>query len=360
MTRIRIFAATLALISAAGVTLYLTPACAGPVSSTGYQALAPIRHGNLTIFPVVSGISHDTGQFLTLDEGLRSGEVVVTEAGRDGGMIRPPQAYPVRRHGGDEVNRLVLENNSRRPLLLLAGEIVTGGKQDRIVGKDLIIPAEDESDLSVFCVEPGRWTERTAKFNAGGAMAQPSIRVQAMGNHDQQAVWSEVDNSKAAIAGGLPAPAASALSRTSSYATAIENAEVVQQVDSISEPIQHSYERVMRELRSRNAVGVVVAVNSRIVWADVFASNSLLEKYWPKLVRSYAAQALATVPVKDDVSTADAQAFLDRLDGRHETTDTDPGVYRYSETSGEGYKVFELTSLLPKTGFEVHWSKMAD
>src|SRR5262249_17537539 len=40
-----------------------------------YKLLDPITHGNLTVFPVVSAKSHDTSQFLTLDEGIRSGEV---------------------------------------------------------------------------------------------------------------------------------------------------------------------------------------------------------------------------------------------------------------------------------------------
>jgi len=49
----------------------------------------------------------------------------------------------------------------------------------------------------------------------------------------------------------------------------------------------------MKQLRDRNAVGVVVAVNGELIWADVFASTELLQKYWPKLVRSYA-EAMVT------------------------------------------------------------------
>ena len=57
-------------------------------SASGYSLLSPIRSGNLTVFPVVAAKSYDTGEFLTLDEGLRSGDVVVTEAGQAQGMIR--------------------------------------------------------------------------------------------------------------------------------------------------------------------------------------------------------------------------------------------------------------------------------
>ena len=62
----------------------------------------------------------------------------------------------------------------------------------------------------------------------------------------------------------------------------------------MAEPIQRSYQSLIHELRDKNAVGVVVAVKGEIIWADVFASTNLLEKYWPKLVRSYAAEAIVT------------------------------------------------------------------
>src|SRR5205807_2327624 len=136
------------------------------LAGSDYKVLAPISHGDLTIYPVVASKVHDTSDFLTLDEGIRSGEVVVTEVGNIHPLIRrrttviPPQG------SGGVVNRLVLVNNSKHPLILLAGEIVTGGKQDRVVGKDRIVPAEsDPVDLSVFCVEHGRWVESSAKFD---------------------------------------------------------------------------------------------------------------------------------------------------------------------------------------------------
>ncbi len=344
-----------------------------------YKVLAPIRHGNLTVFPVVASTSHDTGGFLTLDEGLRSGEVEVTESGSVRGMIRrrPPQGgvlnptYPVR--DGAQVNRLVLVNNSKRPLVLLAGEIVTGGKQDRVIGKDRIVPADsDPIDLDVFCVEPGRWVGHSEKFVYGsinGAMAAPSVRGKAMSEKDQQQVWAEVGKAKQGMArelraGGLAAPpapvAAQQVESTTSYARVMQNDEVKTRVDSMARPIELEYQSTIQQLRDRDAVGVVVAVNGEIVWADIFASTSLLEKYWPKLVRSYASEAVVTRAKGAQVSEKTAQAFLENLHGRHETVDSEPGLYRHTEVSGDGFKAFELTSLLPKTGFAVHVAKMAE
>jgi len=330
---------------------------AGEVGSR-YKALEPIRHGNLTIFPVVSDRSHDTKSFLTLDEGLRSGEVVVSEAGSIQPLIRGRQR-PIL--PGPQVNQLLLVNNAKRPLILLAGEILTGGKQDRVVGKDRIVPAEsDPIDLAVFCVEPHRWVATKSNFGAfHSQMAQPSVRKSAMADQDQQKVWSEVHSSANAMVAAVP-QAAPAIQSTSSYAGVMGNDEVKQRVETVAAPFEQSYQEVMRELRDRSAVGVVVAVNDQIIWADLFASTALLEKYWPKLIRSYAAEALtrSTGPGRPDLKAA--QSFLEDFEARHETVESEPGVFRRTELQGESFTAFELTSLLPGTDFNIHIAKMAD
>jgi len=336
------------------------------VSTGDYRVLPPITHGNLTIFPVVSDRRHDTSMFITLDEGLRSGEVVVSEAGQVQGLVRRRPMPPPR--GGAQVNRLVLVNNSDRPLLLLAGEIVTGGKQDRVVGKDRIVPGNsDPVDLSVFCVEPGRWTGTSAQFGGMGGssgksafvtqMAQPSVRGKAMGDKDQAKVWAEVNESTRVAAG--PAPP-HGLAGTTSYARVMGNEEVQKKVDAVAAPMERSYESVIRQLRNQKAVGVVVAIDGEIVWADIFASTPLLEKYWPKLVRSYATEAITRRGRKGGADTKTAQAFLDDLSGNREVVETEPGIFRHTEIVGSGFRAFELASLLPKTGFEVHISKMSE
>src|SRR5207237_6029181 len=127
----------LAIVAALAVIL---PCVDGEVPLTSrYKVLPPIRHGNLTVFPVASASSHNTQAFLTLDEGLRSGEVIVTEAGNVQPLMRR-RNRPVT-HDGAQVNQLVLVNNSKRPLSLLAGQIVTGGTRDRLSGKTRVGPA---------------------------------------------------------------------------------------------------------------------------------------------------------------------------------------------------------------------------
>jgi hypothetical protein len=373
-------AVTVALVVAGMVFVGRAPVHAGVQSASNYKVLDPIRHGSLTVFPVVASKSYGTAEFLTLDEGLRTGEVVVTEYGSVGGLLRR-RGTPAIRHDA-EVNRLVLVNNSKRPLLLLAGEIVTGGKQDRVIGMDRIVPAEsDPVDLSVFCVEPGRWVATSDRFGASGTtyapgnggkvggesaatmMAQPSVRAKAMGEKDQNQVWAEVRKQQSSMAVEVMSatPAASTEIRsTSSYARIMENKDVKEKVDEVAQPIEKNYQSLIQQLRDRKAVGVVVAVNGRIIWSDIFASTELLEKYWPKLVRSYASEAVVTRAKGEEASLTQAEKFLAETDGRKETIESEPGIYRHTEVYGDGFKVFALMSLLPKTGFEVHVAKMAE
>ena len=329
----------------------------GPVEPQPFKVLPPIVRGNLALFPVVAEHSFDASQLMTLDEGIRNGQVTVTEAGDQRGLVRPGQSFPPRR-GGAEVNRLVLKNNSSRPLLLLAGEIVTGGKQDRVIGADRIVPpGSGPIDLGVFCVEPGRWVASSSNFGSMGVqMAQPSVRTPAMAERNQSSVWANVGASNARMAKNLSAPEAAALPSTTSYAQIFASPPVAKMVAQYGGV--EGEQAILRELRSKGAVGVVVAVDGQVVWADVFASTDLLTRYWPKLFHSYVAEAMTSGKSGGAASLHDAELYMNNLSGGREIVETEPGVFRRSDVTGEGFRLFELTSLLPKESFVVHITKM--
>jgi hypothetical protein len=366
-------------------------AAGGPTEPerSSYRVLAPIESGNLLLFPVVESGRMPASPFITLDEGIKTGQVEVTEAGNVRGLVRPrptrgriddgvARSRPLpdpSTYRGDQVNTLVLVNNSDRPLLLLAGEIVTGGKQDRIVGKDRIVPAQsDPIDLGVFCIEHGRWTDDTATFRssanapAQSLMVQPTVRAKAMVDQNQQEVWDSVHGS---IAGALAAPRAgmavggsrpiapdpSSLG-TTSYARAMQSTAINEKVDEAAAPLMKSRDQVLEKLREEHAVGVVVAVRGEIVWADIFSDTDLLSRYWIKLVRSYAAESLMADQTHSAPSVSDAQHFLDAPSGGTETSIGSVGVYRYRELRSGGTETFVLESLLSGTDYDVHISKV--
>jgi hypothetical protein len=105
-----------------------------------------------------------------------------------------------------------------------------------------------------------------------------------------------------------------------------------------------------------------VAIYGEVVWADAFASPALFDKYWPKLIRSYAAEAVAGRRHRGKASslpsTKDAQMFINDFTARGQNIEIEPGVYRDTEVAGDDFEAFVLTSLLPGTDFDVHIAKM--
>src|SRR6266850_1424001 len=178
------------------------------IGSNAWRLAEPIRYENLSVFPVVSRQSADTTSFATLDEALPAGQVVVTESGANSmrrSRDRHPVAIPDQR--GASVNQLVLINRGSKPLLLLGGELVSGGKQDRIIAKDRIIPpGAAPLPLDVFCVESGRWSSG-AQFSAGQLMVHPSVREKAVIDQAQGKVWDAVKNGTTATGAGSGVPA---------------------------------------------------------------------------------------------------------------------------------------------------------
>jgi hypothetical protein len=337
-----------------------------------WRLLDPVAYENITIFPVVSSSTQDTSPFLTLDEGLSSGQVIVSEQGgaglartRDGRPMAVPQYS-----SGASVNQLVLINRSKRPLLLLAGELVSGGKQDRIIGKDRIVPVGSEPlPLDVFCVEHGRWTGASSQFGQAKTIVHPSVREQAAVAQNQSEVWNAVRSgtlaAPKAVSGGVaggpaaapprPAPlSADVISETiataaptQSYAKIYEQSRAGASVDSFVEELRRRFDRATLGLKGERVVGVVVAYGGDVAWSDIFASGELFEQYWSKLLRSYAVEALARPSYRETAAITDAREFLRNLNGR-EVVESEPGVYRWREITEGRLSLIELESIAPR------------
>jgi hypothetical protein len=360
----------------------------------GWRLGEPVRYENLTVFPVLSKSNLDTGEFETLDQGLASGDVLVSEHGadeylhrsREGDVLPAPQ-----RGGGAEVNRLVLINRGKKPVILLAGEIVSGGKQDRIVGKDRIVPVGGAPlPLDVFCVEEGRWTGGSAKFAAANTMVHPSVREKAAVDADQSKVWAAVRSGTtstprasgaagAGTTGGRPAGAGTStetvrvqaaprisagavsgvISReapSQSYRKIYQSPQIGRDVDTFADELERRFASATAGLKDEAVIGVVVAYGGEVAWSDVFASQELFRAYWPKLLRSYIVEALARPGSVEKASLEDGRTFLERLKG-HIREDSEPGVYTWREIAQGHYAEIELEALTPST-LTLHWMKV--
>jgi ARG/rhodanese/phosphatase superfamily protein len=287
----------------------------------------PKRHANLTLIPVYDSTAPPTTPFLTLDEALKLKLVQVKEA-----------------PGGGQVNTLLVSNLSDRPLYLMAGEVVVGGQQDRSFGSDTLVPPKtEEMPVTVFCVEHGRWNGETQFARGAGGVAGADIRASAQDGAFPGSV--SAGEAPAAQAPGAPAgndgvagpraPQAGARpSRVSEAQRKVWDSVEAKNRKFKAKPASGTYREVL-DLEGGEArkvvepytralggslgshphlVGVVVAVNGRIVAADIFGDAGLFRKLWPKLLRSYAADAAENAPAKGRttpaVTAAQARSFI--------------------------------------------------
>ncbi len=369
----------LAAASLSAAVLGFPPHTTVKVSAAGktdWRLSQPVTYENLTIFPIVSSDSADTRGFETLDEALASGDAVVRESGHSG-MHRSRDYDPgldePEYDEGAQVNQLVLVYRGKRPLLLLAGELLSGGKQDRIIGKDRIVPVgAGPLPLDVFCVEHGRWSD-SDQFTASTIIVHPSVRERAAVDQEQGGVWDAVRSGSTAtesrgMAGSAPEAAPPAFSQqrieneistsapTESYDKIYDSPSSGVPVASFTDEVQRRFAKATSGIKDGSVVGVVVAYGGEVAWSDVFASPALFQQYWPKLLRSYVVEALSRPQTHEHASLDDAQEFLQHLDGRV-NTESEPGVYRWTEITQAHYVEISLESLEPAQ-IKLHWLKI--
>lgn len=335
-----------------------------------------IQFKNLTVFPLYEPLSKaNPTDYISLDEGLKAGTVVVTEKGSTPAPMVRPRGQQARgreerrsglnvtsrvqtQGGGAEVNSLWIINKSGKKLMLLAGEMVVGGQQDRILQKDgLIPPTRQAVNLDVFCVEHGRWTPKTERFGAPvaaskglpamGGIADPRVRGRAQASRDQGQVWAEVDNSLKKN---------QTVNDSQTYQANFSSGRVQANVDQYVNAINAKFP-------TKRAVGAVVSVNGRIIWMDRFASNTTFRKYWGKLLRSYALEGSSAInepATKQAPATyEDALRYAGNLpEGTASRFEGEEKVWRLLRREDPLHVRFELQDMTSGNPVSLHASRM--
>jgi hypothetical protein len=157
---------------------------------------AGVTAENLTVWPIYADKALDIGEFLTLEEAHAKELAEVREVGR---QTVQQESQGVQQEGqvlqtGATVGRLVIENKGDLPILVVAGTLVKGGKQDRQIGQDFVVQARSETFVDAFCVEQGRWSfqESTVNFGVTNFVASKGVRVGGQYLEDQREVWDKV------------------------------------------------------------------------------------------------------------------------------------------------------------------------
>jgi hypothetical protein len=238
----------------------------------------PVQYENLTVFPVYTSEWCFHVDMVTLDEALQKKWLKITEV--EGGRV--PQV---------EVTNL-----SDNYVYLMGGEILTGCRQDRIVGRDVLLgPRHKNVIVPVYCVEQGRWTYESDEFYSKQNLGTAGLRAEAQKGSDlaQSKIWSEVSDLH--VRGGREGE--------TRFQTVFESEDAKRRIAVVEEKMA-AIPRLFPE-----ADGVVICVGNEIVSADVFGFQQVFTTLWPKILRS---AALATIGRKDrgSVSQEDAVRFL--------------------------------------------------
>jgi hypothetical protein len=237
-----------------------------------YKVTGPDTHENLSVF-LIHGPSRSTRKLITLQEAIAQKKVIVYET--------------------RSVNQLAIENVSDDDdVFIESGDIVKGGQQDRTLKDDFILPTKSgKVEISSFCVEHGRWTQRgkepAAIFASANDMVatkelKMAVRVQA----DQSKVWNQVSAAQDKLSASMGAPARAPASPTS-FAMTMQAPAVQQSAD--------SYIRNLAGIidGKSDVVGYAFAINGKINSVEIYASHELFAKLWPKLLKASAVEALS-------------------------------------------------------------------
>lgn len=272
-----------------------------PVSN--YSLSGPYSHENLVIFLIHGPDQSNSKSFMPLQEAMERKLVIV--------------------HETSDVNELAIENASRtEEVFVQAGDIVKGGQQDRVLAVDLIMPARSgKTPIDAFCVEQGRWQQRgkeqTGQFSSSDDMAATKpLRMAAKQARSQPDVWKEVDVAQQRLSLAVASDVRSTASR-SSLQLAIENEKVQESVAAYTKKLSSIVEG------KTDVIGYVFAINDRLNSADVYASGALFKRFWPKLLRTTAIEAVAerlSYEKRETVSADAIKAFFGDAEQGQEST----------------------------------------
>lgn len=262
--------------------------------TAGYRVSEPVSYKNLSIFLIHGKDENTKGNILTLQEAMERKLFVVYET--------------------SEVNELEVENLSKEfDVFIQSGDIVKGGKQDRILAVSIIVPARSgRISIDAFCVESGRWTKRgnedSSKFNSSNdRIVTKELKLAANSARSQQEVWDKVGDAQARLSKSVGGQVNAPESR-SSLQLSLENREVAANVD---EYIKHLSAAIDGK---SDVIGYAFAVNGKINSADVYVSNALFKKVWMKMLKAAATEAVTEsrgVRLADPVKAAAVTEFID-------------------------------------------------
>ena len=225
-----------------------------------------IEYKNLKLIPVRrKGPANPGGaDLISLNAAIRKGYVQVSERGTA---------------STENVHWLRIKNNSKNPVFIASGELLAGGRQDRVVTNDtVLLPNGRDQYVSVMCVEENRWSKKEKKFTYQN-YANPKLRRVIDHERNQLLIWKEIfhqlDSSK------IVAPTLSYVSRR------IEKKLITPQ----DEYMRHFRQRIKQQ--DSSIVGFVCVTGNKVMGSDIFSFGNLFYEEMDALLHGYVEEAIS-------------------------------------------------------------------
>jgi len=250
---------------------------------------------NLRLFPILAEgelLKNNTLPTLkTLAEAMETRGFRITERKQFG---REQEAW---------YNGLTVQNKSEDAVFLMAGDVVTGGNQDRVIAHDDIVRPGTLKNIEVFCVEAGRSTyynpsaseseKRVAAFKGYYNVASPQVR-QAVYSGNQQGVWNAV---------GKITEANDAASSTQTYAALETENDQKEKREACLRYFEGKFSNLP------DAVGVVAVCNGKVIGVDIFGQPDLFRRQFKALLHGFATETASAETHPNESGTEAERAF---------------------------------------------------
>jgi hypothetical protein len=312
------------------------------VPLSNYRLSGPYRYAGLSIFLVHGPGDGRNRRYTPLQEAVERNIVTI--------------------HETNHVNELAIENvSATEEVFVQAGDIVKGGNQDRVLAVDLILPATSfKIPISAFCVENSRWYQRGAEtsdhFTLTEMSASSSVQRAIKEVGTQLGVWDEVETSQEKLSAGVNNDVRASISPTS-LPLALENAAV----QKAAAPYVDNLTPIVN--RSDDVIGFAFAINDVLKGADVYYSNQMFKRLWPRLLWAAAIEAISIPPMEltsEGLRIENVAAFLVNTETGEETVsevtrrthsakrETDKGLFFETRDMAHG-AAWVHRSYLPKS-----------
>ncbi len=289
---------------------------------------------NLRIFPVYANqvfleAHKNVGKYMTIQQALDQKKVTITETvdttHHSINTSMQGQINQQNLSSGATVNTLYAENTSNDTVMIITGDVVRGGKQDRMLAQDvLLVPHSGKVDISVFCVEHGRWSPnnggeglKAMSFSSNSNNASAKMRKIATVDKSQQGVWNEVSNVTVKN---------NATTGSGTFTAVQESKDFKEGLDNYTSHFKDLFKG------QSSIIGFVAISGDKIIGCDLFATPALFGQESDNLVKSYSTEAI-TNGGNPSVGFDKAQKFLDEFltneSTQEEVVNKSGSVYKY-------------------------------